>query len=83
MMTGISLEDNSTTNNTTAHSVGTPKTDNVNKNNSIKSDEEYLSLNDGLEFAYQSPDHIVPHEDSLVKDTELSVDELRAQMALL
>lgn len=63
--------------------MSTPKTENINKNNSIKSDEEYLSLNDGLEFAYQSADKTAPNEESLVKDTDLSVDELRAQMSLL
>jgi len=40
-------------------------------------------LNDGLEFAYQSGDQMATNEKSLVKDTELSVDELRAQMASL
>jgi len=83
-VSGISLADDSTTtNNTTIDSVETLKTDNINKNNSLKSDEEYLSLNDGLEFAYQSADQTASNEESLVKDTELSVDELRAQMAML
>jgi len=77
------LADDSTTNNTTIGSVETLKTDNINKNNSIKSDEEYLSLNDGLEFAYQSADQTAPNEESLVKVSDLSVDELRAQMAML
>lgn len=61
----------------------TSKTDNVNKNSSIKSDEEYLSLNDGLEFAYPSGDQTAPNEESLVKETELNVDELREQLSLL
>lgn len=69
--------------NKTTHFDNTLKTDSVNKNNSIKSDEVYLSLNDGLEFAYQSADQTAPNEESLVKDTKLSVDELRAQMASL
>lgn len=69
--------------NNITNSVDTLKTESVNKNNSIKSDEEYLSLNEGLEFAYQSADQTAPNEESLVKDTELSVDELRAQMASL
>lgn len=49
----------------------------------MKSDEEYLSLNDGLEFAYPSADKTTLNEESLVKDTDLSVDELREQMSLL
>jgi len=61
----------------------TSKTENVNKNNSIKSEEEYLSLNDGIEFAYQSGDQTAPNEESLVKETELSVDDLREQLSLL
>lgn len=81
---GISLADETTGfNNTTVELNETPKSENVNKNNSIKSDEEYLSLNDGIEFAYQSPNQTVPNEESLVKDTDLSVDELREQMSLL
>lgn len=84
---GISLADESTTfNHTSPVDFGitiTPQKDNVNKNNSVRSDEEYLSLNEGLEFAYQSADQTAPSEESLVKDTELSVDELRAQMSLL
>lgn len=77
--------DDSTTgsNDTTAEPVTTPKTENVNKNTSLKSEEEYLSLNDGLEFAYPSADQAAPSEESLVKETDLSVDELRAQMSLL
>jgi len=81
---GISLTDDSTTtNNTKVDFAETLKADDVNKNNGVKSDEEFLSLNDGLEFAYQSADKTAPNEESLVKDTELSVDELRAQMASL
>lgn len=57
------------------------KTENVNI--SIKSDEEYLSLNDGLEFAYPSADQTAPNEESLVKETELNVDDLRKQLASL
>jgi len=74
-----------TTSNTSVVDFGiTPIKDNTNKNNSItESNEEYLSLNEGLEFAYQSADQTAPHEESLVKETELSVDELRAQMASL
>lgn len=79
------VDDDSTavSNNTTAESVTTPKAENVNKNTSIKSEEEFLSLNDGLEFAYPSADQTAPDEESTVKDTDLSVDELRAQMSLL
>lgn len=82
---GISLEDDCTgSNNTTLELVDTPsKTDNINKNNSMKSEEEYLSLNDGLEFAYPSADLTIPNEESLVKDTDLSVDQLRAELSLL
>lgn len=69
-------------NNKTIELNETPIAENVNKNNSVKSDE-YLSLNDGLEFAYPSANQTTPHEESLVKDTELSVDELREQMSLL
>lgn len=80
---GISLADECTGPNDT-ELINTPtKTDNVNKNNSIKSEEEYLSLNDGLEFAYPSADLTVPNEESLVKDTDLSVDQLRAELSLL
>jgi len=82
---GISLVEEETTSNTSVVDFGiTPIKDNTNKNNSItESNEEYLSLNEGLEFAYQSADQTAPHEESLVKETELSVDELRAQMASL
>lgn len=69
-------------NNKTVELNEIPIAENVNKNNSIKNDE-YLSLNDGLEFAYPSANQTTPHEESLVKDTELSVDELREQMSLL
>lgn len=58
--------------------------ENINKSDSsLKNNEGHLTLNDGLEFAYQPADQITPNEESLVKDTELSVDELRAQMASL
>lgn len=57
--------------------------ENVDKNESLTNNQEYLKLVNGLEFAHQSADQTAPSEESLVKDTELSVDELRAQMALL
>lgn len=87
VISGISLATDDSpaeSNNTTAKLDTTPKAESVNKiNTSIKSEEEYLSLNDGLEFAYPSADQTAPNEESLVKDTDLSVDELRAQMSLL
>ncbi|XP_025195176.1 ubiquitin-like modifier-activating enzyme 5 [Melanaphis sacchari] len=80
---GISLaEDESLVSNNIAEPVETSETENV-KNNSIKSEEEYVSLNDGIEFAYQSADQTAPNEESLVKETELSVDDLREQLSLL
>ncbi|XP_022174397.1 ubiquitin-like modifier-activating enzyme 5 [Myzus persicae] len=81
---GISLaEDEPTLSNNTTELVEPLKTENENKNNSIKSDEEYLSLNEGIEFAYQSADRTAPNEESLVKDTELNIDDLREQLSLL
>lgn len=84
---GISLADETLTlDNTSFVDFGitlTPNQENVDKNISVKNNEEYLTLNEGLEFAYQSADQTAPSEESLVKDTELSVDELRAQMASL
>lgn len=78
-------EDESTrSNNTTAEYAEPSKSENANKSNSVKSEnEEYLSLNDGLEYAYPSGDQTAPNEESLVKETDLSVDDLRAQMASL
>ncbi|KAL5240215.1 hypothetical protein ACI65C_007625 [Semiaphis heraclei] len=81
---GITLaEDQPTASNNTSELVESIKTVNVNQNNSIKSDEEYLSLNDGLEFAYPSADQTAPNEENLVKETELNVDDLREQLSLL
>lgn len=81
---GISLEESTESNNTSAGYVESVKIDNVNKNVSIRSEnEEYLSLNDGLEYAYPSGNQSVPDENTLVKDTDLSVEELQAKMASL
>jgi len=79
---GISLaEDESTASNNTTELVESLKTENV--NNSTKSDGEYLSLDDGIEFAYPSADQTAPNEELLVKETELNVDDLRKQLSLL
>lgn len=87
LISGISLADEtSTLDNTSFVDFGVTLTSNqgnITKNISIKNNEEYLTLNEGLDFAYQSADQTAPSEESLVKDTELSVDELRAQMASL
>jgi len=83
-ISGITLaEDEPTASNNTTELVESIKTVNVNQNISIKSDEEYLSLNDGLEFAYPSADQTAPNEEALVKETELNVDDLREQLSLL
>ncbi|XP_060869699.1 ubiquitin-like modifier-activating enzyme 5 [Metopolophium dirhodum] len=79
---GISLaEDEPTASNNTTELLEPLKTENI--NNSTKSDDEYLSLNDGIEFAYPSADQTAPNEESLVKETELNVDDLRKQLSLL
>ncbi|XP_001952581.1 ubiquitin-like modifier-activating enzyme 5 [Acyrthosiphon pisum] len=79
---GISLaEDEPTASSNTTELAEPLKTENV--NNSARSDEEYLSLNDGIEFAYPSADQTAPNEESLVKETELNVDDLRKQLSLL
>lgn len=79
------MADESTTlNHTSLVDFGiTPIKENVDKNESLTNNQEYLTLVNGLEFAHQSADQTAPCEESLVKDTELSVDELRAQMASL
>lgn len=75
--------ENSILSNSTIELVSTSITKNVPENTSIKSEEEYLTLNDGLEFALPYADKTAPNEETLVKDTEMTVDELRAQMASL
>ncbi|XP_050537563.1 ubiquitin-like modifier-activating enzyme 5 [Daktulosphaira vitifoliae] len=82
---GISLADDTPgTNNTLTENNEEVKGDTVNKNTSIKSEnEEYLSLNEGIEYSYPIGNNTVPNEESIVKETDLSVEELRAQMALL
>ncbi|XP_050422016.1 ubiquitin-like modifier-activating enzyme 5 [Adelges cooleyi] len=82
---GISVvEEPLESNNTLTECTKETRPDSINKNISIKSEnEEYLSLGDGLESAYPPGDNTAPNEDSVVKDTDLSIEELQAQMASL